>query len=59
MHHGGAWYDLLSGFTCNENVPSKHPILVNTSSHSFCSCFVISVPAFFLLLSWLGLEGNI
>ena len=27
---GGAWYALLLGLSCNENVPSKHPILLNT-----------------------------
>ena len=26
MHLRGAWYGLLSGFSCKENVPSKHPI---------------------------------
>ena len=35
MHLGGAWYGLLSGFSCSENVPSKHPIPLNTSSKSF------------------------
>ena len=28
---GGAWYGLLSGFTCSENMPLKQPIPVNTS----------------------------
>ena len=45
-HHGGAWYGVLSAVTCNENVPSQHPIPVNISSNFFCSCFVISVLAF-------------
>ena len=38
---GDAWYGLLSGFTCKENVTSKCPIPLNTYSNSFCSCFVI------------------
>ena len=25
-NHGGAWYGLLSVFSCKENVPSKHPM---------------------------------
>ena len=39
MHLGGAWYGLLSSLSCNENVPLKHPILLNTSlkvSWIFC-----------------------
>ena len=52
-----AWYDLPYGFTCNDNVPSKHPIPVNTSSNSFCNCFIISVLAF-LSLSLLGPGGK-
>ena len=55
---GDAWYGLLSGFTCNENIPSKHPIPVHTSSNSFCNCFDISVLAFCHSLC-LALEGNI
>ena len=53
MNCGDAWYSLPSGFTCNVNVPSKHPIPVDTCSNSFCSCFVIAVLAF-LSLSSLG-----
>ena len=40
-HHGGTWYGLLSSFTCNENVPTKHLMPTNTSSNSFCICFVM------------------
>ena len=43
---GGTWYGVLSGFTCYENIPSKHPIPIKTSSHSFSRCFVISALAF-------------
>ena len=51
---GGCWYGSLSGFTCNENIPN-HPIPVNTSSNSFCSCFVIPMFAFLSLsLLWPG-----
>ena len=31
MHLGGAWYGLLLGLSCKENVPSKHPILLDTA----------------------------
>ena len=44
--HGGTCYGLLSGFNCNENILSKHPVPVNTSSNSFCSYFVISMLVF-------------
>ena len=54
----GAWYGLLSVFTCNENVPSKYCIPLKTFSKSLCSHFVISVLAP-LSLSSLGLERNI
>ena len=53
MCNGDTWYCLLSHFTCNENVPSKLPIPVHTSSNSFCGCFDISVLAF-LSLSFPG-----
>ena len=43
-----ACYGLLPGFTCNKNFPSKHLVPVNTSSNSFCSCFVISVLSIFV-----------
>ena len=49
MHLGDAWYGLLSGSTCNENVPSKHPVPLNTSSNSFHSCFVILMFGFLSL----------
>ena len=29
-HLGGTWYGLLSSLSCNENVPSKHPIPLKT-----------------------------
>ena len=53
MHLGGAWYGLLSGMKCNENVPLKHPILFNTSLISHSCYFVISVLTL-LSLSLLG-----
>ena len=52
IHLGGTWYGSLSGFTCNENVPSKQPIPVNTSLKSLCSCCIISTLAL-MSLSWL------
>ena len=45
-----AWYGLLSDFICKENVPSKHPKPLNTSSKYICICYVASA-LFFLLLS--------
>ena len=39
---GGAWYGLLSGLSCKENVPSKQPMPLNTSSKSLCICCVDS-----------------
>ena len=50
MHLWGTWYGLLSSFNCNKNVPSKHPIPLNISSKSLCSCCLISA-LFFLSLS--------
>ena len=38
----GAWHSLLSSFSCNKNVPSKHPIPLNTPSKSFHSCCMVS-----------------
>ena len=35
---GGAWYSLLSGFSCKENVPSKHPMPLNILFNSLCIC---------------------
>ena len=32
-HLGGAWYSLLSGLSCKENVPLKHPMSLNTSPY--------------------------
>ena len=57
MHPGDSWYDWLSGLTCNENVPSKQLIPLNTSLNSICNHCVISSLAF-LSVSLLGLEGN-
>ena len=37
---GGTWSGLLSGLSCNENVPSKHPMPLNTLSNSVCICYV-------------------
>ena len=48
IHLGGAWYGLLLGLSCNENVPSKHPMPLNTLSTSMCICCVSLV---LLLLS--------
>ena len=36
MHLGGTWYGLLLGLSCNGNVPSKHPIPLNTSPNVLC-----------------------
>ena len=50
---GDAWHGLLSCFACNENVSSKHPTPVNTSSNSFFSYSVILVLAFLVtLFAW-------
>ena len=50
MHHWGAWYCLLSGLTCNENVPLKHPILLNASLNSLCGHCLVSVLTLLSLL---------
>ena len=47
-----AWYGLLSGFSYKESVPSKHPILLNTSSKSICICCVAS--ALFFLFAFIS-----
>ena len=54
-HLGGAWYGLPSGFSYNKNVPSKHPIPLNTSSNFQFICYVNSA-LFFLSVSQFGLE---
>ena len=46
-HLGSAWYSLLSGLSCKENMPSKHPLPLKTASKSLCICCVDS--ALFLL----------
>ena len=33
---GGTWYGLLLGLSCYENVPSKHPIPLNTLPYVLC-----------------------
>ena len=44
----GPWYGLLSDLTCNQKVLSKHPIPLNISLNSLCSCCVILSLAFLL-----------
>ena len=41
----GNWYGLLFGFSCKENIPSKHPISLKMPSKSLCRCFFISLLA--------------
>ena len=53
MHPGDVWYHLPCGFTCNENVPLKHHIPLNTSLNSLRSHCVISGLTH-LLLSLMG-----
>ena len=44
MHLRGTWYDLLSGLSCKENMPSKHPILLNTSPYvSYILCVMAAI----------------
>ena len=42
LHVCGGLYGLLSSFMCNENVPLKHLIPMNTSLNFQCNCCVIS-----------------
>ena len=49
MHLRGVWYGLVSGFSCKENILSKHPLPLKTSLKSLYSCFVISALALLLL----------
>ena len=57
MHLGGTWYVLLSGFSCNENVPSKHPIPVKTSSTPFVAVLLFQHLLFCHFLC-LDLQGS-
>ena len=57
LHLIDTWCGLLSSFSCNRNVSSKHPIPLNTSSKSLCSCFVIST-LFLLSLSSINPGGK-
>ena len=44
MHLEGTWYGLLSGLACNENVPSKYLIPLNTSLNYLCiHCVILSL----------------
>ena len=40
---GGAWYGLLSGLSCNKNVPLRHPMPLKTSPYVLCIFCVISL----------------
>ena len=42
-HLGGTWYGLLLDLSCNENMPSKHPIPLKTSPYMLCIFCVISL----------------
>ena len=44
----GAWNGLLTGLSCKENVPLKHPISLNTSPYVSC---ILCVMVALLLLS--------
>ena len=52
MHLVGTWYGLLSGFSCNENVPSKHPMPLNASLNSQFIYCVNSAPFFVCITVW-------
>ena len=41
-HLGGTLYGLLSSFSCKENVPSKHPMPLNTTLNYLHICCVNS-----------------
>ena len=53
----GAWYGLLSGLSCNKNVPSKHPMPLNTLSNLVYICCVSSA-LFLLSVSTFGHDRN-
>ena len=50
---GGTWYGLLLGLSCNENVPSKHPMPLNTFLNFLCICYA-SLALFLLSISVFG-----
>ena len=49
---GVIWYSLLSGLSCKENVPSKHPIPLNTFSNVLWTSCVSSTLFLYLLQDW-------
>ena len=58
MHLCSIWYGLLSGLSCNENVPLKHPMSSNTSSKSLCICY-IDLALLFCCYHIPGMQWNI
>ena len=52
MHLGGSWFSFMPSVTCNENIPLKHQIPVNTSLYSFCNFLVA------LATMWASLSGS-
>ena len=52
-HLSGTWYGLLSGLSCKENVPLKHPIPLNMLANILCTLHV-SLPLFLLSASTFG-----
>ena len=57
--HGGTCYGLLPGLTCNENVPSKHSLSINTSIKFPFLLFYYFSACFFCHSLCLALEENV
>ena len=56
---GGAWYGLLSGLSCNENVPSKHPIPLQILPNLVCILCVMVLLLLCLHLHYLMYRSNL
>ena len=56
-HLRGAWYGLLPGLNCKEDIPLKQPIPLNTSLNCFCTSVLFQHLTSYHFLGW-DPEGN-